>query len=571
MNWFRNLPIKKKVFTVISIMVLFLTGVAYTGYHYLHKANQDMTNLYKNNLLAVHYVDDSRHQARAIEANLRRLLMVKDDRIRTSIKEDIAKRKKINDENLAYYERTTLDNFATESLTKYREHVTEYRVVVANYIALTDAGQMEIGAAYWNTNVQPALDTGLKDLEVLSQYTIKEADKIDKQNDHDFKLALQLFVAVYGLALLMGIACGTALIHTIVAPIEKIVTYVKRLADGDFADYPKTWFTKDEMGQLSDAIVEMRIKIRTLILHASHSSQLVAASAEEFTASVTQSAQATEQIATAVGKVAHGMEEQKNVLNKNTQAAETLARNIESVNAHAYSLSKLATATTEETRCGELAVNQTIAQMDDVGVSAGKVKEAVEQLSKSSPKIREIIQMISGIAAQTNLLALNAAIEAARAGEQGRGFAVVAEEVRKLAEQSQESTKQIESLINENHTNIHCAVNAVAEAVADVEAGIENVHAAGAKFQDIAKLARDVSDLAENVGQTIEEIVASDQEITGSMIQIDKGITQITEHTEIVSASTEEQSASMEEITAASENLAKMAVELQNEIQQFRV
>ncbi len=162
--------------------------------------------------------------------------------------------------------------------------------------------------------------------------------------------------------------------------------------------------------------------------------------------------------------------------------------------------------------------------------SAENVSTAIRRLSDKSGQIGGIVETITTLADQTNLLALNAAIEAARAGEQGRGFAVVAEEVRKLAEQSQQAAESIAGLVEEIRTDTAEVVNTVeanslrtGEGAATVERTREAFLAIGdqvsqlaARVDEIASVMQDVSSLAEQSSTTVESVSASSQETSAS-------------------------------------------------------
>jgi len=195
----------------------------------------------------------------------------------------------------------------------------------------------------------------------------------------------------------------------------------------------------------------------------------------------------------------------------------------------------------------------------------------VARLGERSKEIGQIIDTIAGIAGQTNLLALNAAIEAARAGEQGRGFAVVAEEVRKLAEQSQEAAKQIGTLITEIKDETDKAVAAMNEGTREVKTGAAAVNAAGQTFSEIAAMVTEVSAQVREISQAIEQMSGVSQNIVTAVQKIDTLSKNAATEAETVSAATEEQSASMQEIASSSQALAKMAQEMQGTIRQFRI
>lgn len=571
MKWLRNAGIMTKILTLMGVMIIFLVVVGYSGYFYLSKDNQSLSKMYEECLLTTHWLDESRMYFESNEANAYRLMFVKDEAGRAVIKAEIAKQSEEINQNITAYKRIQLEPFEAENLAKFEQHTQAYRQMRQEYILLTDAGQFEAAAGYWQKNLDPLLNVIQDELRILGNFNIKHAKELNDQNNIDFKHAQKILLYVSVFAITFSLILGIVVARIIDKSLHIMVNYVKRVAEGDFRKYPQQILAQDEIGQLADAIINMQKRVHSLLLQVVNSSEQVAAASEELNASAGQSAESANHVAGAVTQVASGMEAQKNALEENTQAVHALEKIIEQVNNYAQSLAKLANDTTCETAVGQQTIDQAVVQMGNVGAVAEKVKQNVGELAASSQKISEIIKLIGDIAAQTNLLALNAAIEAARAGEHGHGFAVVAEEVRKLAEQSQNATKQIEKLIMENSSHIDYTVGAVNEAVAEVTAGIDSVNNAGAKFKGIAKAADEVSQRAQDVGQSIEEIVASNKKITGSIVEIDTVIEQTSANAQTVSAAVQEQSAAMEEIAAASEGLAKMAQELQAGVKNFQV
>ncbi|MDR3590740.1 MAG: methyl-accepting chemotaxis protein, partial [Negativicutes bacterium] len=215
----------------------------------------------------------------------------------------------------------------------------------------------------------------------------------------------------------------------------------------------------------------------------------------------------------------------------------------------------------------EKAITQ-MSQNEDTVTSSDPV---VSKLGERSIVFCRIEDSIAGIAGQTNLLALNAAIEAARAGEQGRGFAVVAEEVRKLAEQSQDAAKQIASLIGEIQKDTDSAVVAMTEGTKEVRVGSEVVQDAGKTFQDIFAAFNQVTGQIREISGSIEELAGGSQQIVSSVREIDSISKEAASQAQTVSAATEEQSATMEEIAASSQSLARMAEELTQAVSRFKI
>ncbi len=260
-----------------------------------------------------------------------------------------------------------------------------------------------------------------------------------------------------------------------------------------------------------------------------------------------------------------------NAVEETSAVVEQMSASIQQVAATANEVAAHSFKAAEQAQTGDKAVTKAVSQMEHIEQTVNHSAQVVVKLGERSKEIGQIVDTISGIAGQTNLLALNAAIEAARAGEQGRGFAVVAEEVRKLAEQSQEAAKQIAGLIGEIQGDTDKAVVAMKEGTQEVAIGTQVVSAAGQAFQEIVGLVTQVSEQIREISAAIQQMAGGSQHIVASVKSIDELSKTAAGEAQNVSAATEEQSASMEEIASSSQSLAKMAQELQTAVAKFRV
>ena len=378
--------------------------------------------------------------------------------------------------------------------------------------------------------------------------------------------------------LMIAIVCLviTALAIIIIAkrftkPILLIRDECLLLAQGDMRERETGDFSEDEIGQLANGFQKMRTNLRELVATVYSQADQLAAASEELTASVEQSAQAANQVATSITEVATGAEEQLSAVAEASAVVEQMSASIQQVSATTSEVAGQSVQAANKANEGNSSVNKAVYQMAQIEQTVNTSAKAVAELGERSKEIGQIVVTISGIAGQTNLLALNAAIEAARAGEQGRGFAVVAEEVRKLAEQSQEATNQIASLIGEIQGDTDQAVLAMGNGTREVKLGAEVVNAAGQAFQEIAGLVTQVSDQVKEISLTIDQMAIGSQQIVVSVNQIDSLSKKVTGETQTVSAATEEQSASMEEIASSSQSLATLAQNLQEAVSKFSV
>jgi methyl-accepting chemotaxis protein len=354
-------------------------------------------------------------------------------------------------------------------------------------------------------------------------------------------------------------------------PIQQLEVAANHIAAGDISLNKLGIVTNDEIGRLGKSFEHMIENLRGLIRKITQATDQVAAASEELTASSEQSALASAQVAQVVTEVAAGAIRQLKAVNK---AEAVVSRMTTGVQQAADSANKAAvsSATSAETaQQGSRVVERTVIQMDNIEKTVTQSAQVVIKLGERSNEIGAIVDTIASIAGQTNLLALNAAIEAARAGELGRGFAVVAEEIRKLAEQSENAAKQIAKLIGEIRKDTDSAVVAMNEGTKEVRVGAEVVNEAGRTFQEIFRSITEVSTEMQEISAAIQAVATGSQEIVSSIQEIDVVSKNTAEQAQTVSASTEEQAATMEEIAASSQALAKMAEDLTQAVNKFKV
>jgi methyl-accepting chemotaxis protein len=195
----------------------------------------------------------------------------------------------------------------------------------------------------------------------------------------------------------------------------------------------------------------------------------------------------------------------------------------------------------------------------------------VEKLGAKSAEVTGMVKVIRDIAGKTNMLALNAAIEAARAGEAGKGFAVVANEIRSLAEQTREASKNIENLLTEIHRETEETVSGMNQGLIEVEAGTEAISATYGTFnkiiEDIHTVAKDIN----NVSESVLELRSGSERISESIGEVNEIAETTSLGTQSVLASTEEQASSIQEINNLAANLSVMAENLKDIISKFKI
>lgn len=384
--------------------------------------------------------------------------------------------------------------------------------------------------------------------------------------------SLLKIVAGISIIILIIISLGVVMtVNKVMSPLSAMVEELHLLAKGDFSDRPAKVMVENELGILAQAVREMRQSVAKVMRSVHEFSQNLAASSEELNATTEQSAQASDQVANSIVRVAQGTNEQLGAVTSTTEAIERLSGTIQTVSGEASVAANEGRQAADIAREGGKTLEEAIQQIKHIEASSLESMKVVKALGERSSEIVAIVETITGIAEQTNLLSLNAAIEAARAGEQGRGFAVVAEEVRKLAESSREAAGQIADLLKAVGSDIDNAISGMEAGNAEVQKGAANIISMGDSFRRIIELVENVSGQIQEISTDITGMAKNGEEIVGHVRTIDSASRNAAEESETVSAATEEQSASVQEIANASRSLAKMATDLQMEVQKFKL
>lgn len=576
MKLIKNLNIRKKLLCISVPAWIFIMLIAGMSYFFLTSANARLDALYSNQLLPNILTSEIGEINNTIKTDLFELMITRNMDENNRLNKDIQTHSVELEEKLKIYQKGVLNETESALVNAILKDFEQNKKVIQSVIKLAMVNQNKEAFEMYvkdMKNIQTTID---QDIQNLFQYNLKTSESIHAENANQMKTAIQLLLIVTIMAIVFSGVTSSILTKWIVNPLREMANYMSQLSKGDLTQEAynqshRTPLNRDEIGQLGNAIIHMRQNLWELISQVATNSEEIAISSEALTQKSHLSSEGIEEIANAVATIAENAENQMQGVSSTNEHMQSISEIITTTSESTTQTSKMTHETLKATSLGEKAIEDTIAQMKQIEVTVEDIDVVVKTLEKRSNEIGQIVGVISEIADQTNLLALNAAIEAARAGEQGRGFSVVAEEVRKLAEVSMASAKNIEKLIKSNQTDTQQAVKFMNMGTDQVKIGMSVVQKAGTAFMEISNQVQMISNKIQQVTEDTALISERSQEIAKDISGMDENTVEVARQTQNISASTQEQSATMQDMAQSAGQLSKIAEGLQVEIGRFRL
>lgn len=426
----------------------------------------------------------------------------------------------------------------------------------------TDIYSDDIGT--WVTELYPLKN---EQGEVFAYFGIDFDASLIKTSQHEL---IMVSVSILLPGLIVAIILQIFFTRRGFRPLRELMSGLNQVSSGDFTVQLTNTGT-DELGRLNQSFNEMVKGVNKMILKVKDSAEKIKTSSDALNETAVLTDKHSSEITLVTEEMSLSITNQENSITDTAIAIDEVTKAIQSIASSSTQVSAVSIDMDNITEEGNASVQKLEEQMKVIGTRFELTTNSIQTLKSRSIEIGKLLDIITGIAEQTNLLALNAAIEAARAGEAGKGFSVVAEEVRKLAEESNQSANSIASLINEIQTETEEAFLLMEKGNIEIQKGTELVDNSGEIFNKLKNCSKDVSTTIIDVSGSAQEISASAEEIAATAEQLKNIARENTAFSNNISENAKHHHNSVSNLIDSSEGLNVLAGELEMLVEDFTV
>ncbi|MGR6904007.1 methyl-accepting chemotaxis protein [Lysinibacillus sp. BSL11] len=491
MHFFRFIKVKDKLLVLMIVCVLSNVLLGIFSVDYLRKMSWHASESYTQGLVPIGWLNE-------LEESQRRLDLIVDskgnDKEMTAILQNMA-------QPLEHLDSQEIDKKMSHQIKKYKSLLKKQEEAIENFKQLNHG---ELDQFYVQTFL-PISQESHALLEDTQNYLVQRAK--DQQHAYlkDVQFGYWLLGGVCLAVVLLVILIGFIATKAVNIPTRQLKSLLKRAEQGDFTANA-SYVAHDELGEVVLSYNQMVTEVKRLLHTVTDSAYEVEEMTGKLQSSSEQSSTTTLKIAKDVQSISESTSASSSKLASNTASLEEVLNDVQVILEKVQVVESFAQKTARDAESGTEIVQANLTQMQAIKQAVEKSNTAIFNLVERAASIDQMIEVIERITAQTNLLALNASIEAARAGEHGKGFAVVANEVRKLAEQTVQSTQTITSIVQNIHLDSSYAVQMMEGVLVATEKGVAVTGQTASSFDQILEKVHTIKPYMMEVSATVQEI-----------------------------------------------------------------
>ncbi len=388
--------------------------------------------------------------------------------------------------------------------------------------------------------------------------------------DSTIKQATLKIVVLTVIIVILSVIFAVYLSNGLVKPLKGLMKTLEEVSKGDFTAKLEV-NTKDEIGKLASIMTSAIDILRNMIIGIKDTTYKLNSVSEGLALSSEQLAASSQEIACSTQETAQGASDQVLDLNKTFELLQDFENTLNNMEEKLKSVSNGSEKIKDSAGNGSNKIEELSVSVKDVSDTFKYVEERIDALNVSVKKITSITDVINDVAEQTNLLALNAAIEAARAGEVGRGFAVVSDEIRKLAEQVLQSSKDIADTVTEITMETQAVSDSSNSVSHKIQVQMESLEETVVSFKGILNEVEDIIPAIEMSYKALEGTMTSKNEVIEKIKRVNDISKEVSTSSQTIASTVEQQAATMEEFTNTAQELENISKDLQESVARFKL
>ena len=505
MQFFRYIMVKDKLLVLMIVCVLSNVLLGIFSMDYLRKMSWNASESYTQGLVPIGWLNE-------LEESQRQLDYLVDA---AESYQEMTTILKSMEQPLDHLVSLEVDKKMDHQMKKYKTLLAQQMELIESYKQLNLKEQQQ----FYTLSFLSVSQQSHTLLEETQSYLVQRAKEQQLAYQKDVQFGYWLLGGVCLFVVLLVIFIGFIATKAVNVPTRQLKSLLKRAEQGDFTANA-SYVAHDELGEVVLSYNQMVNEVKTLLHTVTNSAHEVEEMTGKLQESSERSSTTTHKIAKDVQSISDSTAASTTKLASNTASLEEVLNGVQIILEKVQVVENFAHKTARDAESGTEIVQANLTQIQNIKQAVEKSNIAIFNLVERASTIDQMVEVIEKITAQTNLLALNASIEAARAGEHGKGFAIVANEVRKLAEQTVQSTQTITSIVQNIHLDSSYAVQMMEGVLAATEKGVHVTGKTATSFDQILEKVHTIKPYIMEVSATVQEIANHTKKVSEDAVML---------------------------------------------------